>query len=174
MGLSDDLKMGHSSFSSFCNYASDVMSNKNSSVWFHFQKAFNGPLQKLGQLLFDHIQRADRSTQVSEHITERQLKKVCKEILGLFTENQQHQYYFDLFSQGSGSLSREGKFQQVSFSFFHANIYLAKQKWSVILATHVAYTLVACFVLISFNHPISLQISNAKENPVLEGHCHRD
>ena len=46
---------------------------------------------------------------VKERISCEQFVKAGKEVLKLFTEPEQHKYYFKLFSQGKDHLTREGK-----------------------------------------------------------------
>ncbi|XP_013419293.1 uncharacterized protein LOC106179996 isoform X2 [Lingula anatina] len=83
-----------------------------------FEKAFNGPLQTLGKLLFSTIQQAEKSRHdAPEHISEQQFKKVCKEILQLFSEEQHMKYYFKLFSKGRDTLAKEDGRQMVEVSY---------------------------------------------------------
>lgn len=72
------------------------------------QDAFNGPLKVLGHLLFEHIKTASTTKRrASIHLDE--FLQVASDVLGLLTNSQQLNYYYDVFSNHSDHITVESK-----------------------------------------------------------------
>lgn len=74
------------------------------------QDAFNGPLSMLGKLLFTHIKIQCNNDEQRSSIHLDEFLQVSSDVMGLITNVQQMNYYFDMFAEGSDSLTIEGQF----------------------------------------------------------------
>lgn len=81
-----------------------------------FENAFHGPLYKFGKLLYIQMIRHS-STGDRERITKEQFTKAGKELLKLYDESSQLQYYFKLFASGKDHLTKEDALQMIAVSY---------------------------------------------------------
>lgn len=72
------------------------------------QNAFHGPLHTFGKLLYTQMVRQTASGD-RERITKEQFTKAGKELLKLYDESSQQEYYFKLFASGKDHLTKEGR-----------------------------------------------------------------
>lgn len=75
-----------------------------------FQNVFHGPLHIFGKLFYEQMVTNGHHghEKVKDRISCEQFVKAGKEVLKLFSDSDQHKYYFKLFSQGKDHLTREG------------------------------------------------------------------
>lgn len=75
-----------------------------------FQNVFHGPLHIFGKLFYEQMVTNGHHghDKVKDRISCEQFVKAGKEVLKLFSDADQHKYYFKLFSQGKDHLTREG------------------------------------------------------------------
>lgn len=81
-----------------------------------FENAFHGPLHTFGKLLYTQMVRQTASGD-RERITKEQFTKAGKELLKLYDESSQQEYYFKLFASGKDHLTKEDALQMVKVSY---------------------------------------------------------
>ncbi|KAL4223790.1 hypothetical protein ACF0H5_017256 [Mactra antiquata] len=84
-----------------------------------FENVFHGPLQIFGKLLYRQmVTVGHHSTEkVKDRISCEQFVKAGKEVLKLFSETDQHKYYFKLFAQGQEHLSHDDALKMVNIAY---------------------------------------------------------